>query len=432
MQLRSVTVFGRQITITQNDDGSFSLPPEFDALRGLGTALKPAHEVWWIVRKPLERGLSVAENVMKWGTGALNIDACRVAHAGADDLAAHQAQVESIKARGGSMENSWKNSSDLSGASDVNTAGRWPADVTLSHSLGCRRVGTVEVSANPTWDTPNRDTEPSAFTGSEVSKVRHANGRDGEASADKRYNGQGSTSFAPLPGARRDDTETVEQWECVEGCPVRELAAQSGESASVAPRPSAAGESGGFMGGWGGAESTTNRRADSGSAARYFPQFQHDPELDDITPFAYQAKANRAERDAGLEHFRPRSAAEATDSEDGQARLDSPRTGAGRTGGVRNTHPTIKPIELLRWLIRLVTPPKGVVLDSFAGAASCGCASLIEGRRYIGIELLDTDDEPHVSIALARLHYIEGRTFVPRESLRAATAPRQRSLFELA
>jgi site-specific DNA-methyltransferase (adenine-specific) len=178
-----------------------------------------------------------------------------------------------------------------------------------------------------------------------------------------------------------------------------------------------------------GAQQPESQGADS--AARYFPQFEW-TELDDVTPFLYAAKASRSERDAGLENFRPRSAAELTDSEEGQARLASPRTGAGRTGGARNPHPTIKPwTDLLRWLVRLVTPPRGVVLDQFAGTASCGLACVVEGFRYVGIELLDTDDEPHVSIARARLHYVEGCEFMPRESLRAPTAPKQASLFSI-
>ncbi len=106
--------------------------PTTDAARrwqGWGTALKPAHEPIVVARKPLAG--TVASNVQQWGTGALNIDGCRVAHASAADRASHEATVASIKARGGTMENSWKNSSDLSGANNVHTAGRWPPNVLL-------------------------------------------------------------------------------------------------------------------------------------------------------------------------------------------------------------------------------------------------------------------------------------------------------------
>lgn len=397
---------------------------------GIGTALKPSWEPIILARKPFKGTTEAC--FAEHGTGGLSIDGCRVAHAGAADLAAHEAQVAAIKARGGSMENSWKNSSDLSGASDVNSAGRWPPNAVFTHTPLCRFVGQSSVKANPTWDTPNRDTAPSAFTGSDVSKVRHANGRNGEASADKRYTDNGSTNFAPTPGARRDDTETVEQWECVEGCPVRELAIQSGESDSVAVRPNTKGESGGFMGGWGGAESASNRRADSGSAARYFPQFQHDPELDDVTPFLYAAKAARSERDRGLEYFRARSGGEMTDREDNAPGTVNPRAGAGKLGGARNCHPTVKPVDLLRWLVRLVTPRGGIVVDPFMGSGSCGVACIAEGRRYIGTDINDSDEEPYVSISRARLSHASGVEFVPREALRATDPPKQTALFSVA
>jgi len=397
---------------------------------GYGTALKPSFEIWWLVRKPLERGLTVAENVLKWGTGALNIDACRVAHSGAADLAAHVAQVEAIKARGGSMDNSWKNSSDLSGANDVSVAGRWPPDLVFTHDHRCVRRGTAEVGWAGTWDTPNRATEPSAFTGSEVSKVRHANGRDGEASAEKRYADKGATNFAPLPGARREDTESVDVFDCVDGCPVRELELQSGTRTRGAMHEV-------MCGGLGSSNGTTHgerakipysRESETGTAARYFPQFEW-TELDDISSFHYAPKPARSERDAGLEHFRPRSAGEATDREDDTAALGSPRSGAGRNGGVRNVHPTVKGEQFLGDACRLITPPGGIVITPFAGSGSEGRAAILCGFRFIGIELNDSDEDPSVSTARARILHVEGRSYVPRESLRAKDPPRQTSMF---
>jgi hypothetical protein len=368
---------------------------------GLGTALKPSHEVWWLVRKPLEKGLTVAQNLEKWGTGALNIDACRVAHSGAADLAAHQAQVEAIKSRGGSMENSWKNSSDLSGANDVNAAGRWPTNLLFSHSDGCRHVGTRSVKANPTWDTPNRETE-SSFTGDAVSQVRHGDG----------------------------ESEEVPVWLCCDGCPVRVLDGQSGEHQNgTRSAPNFRANRGGFSGPMPALASSV-AYGDYGAASRYFPQFQRS-ELDDITPFLYAAKPSRSERDAGLDHFRHRSGAEVTGSKEGQARLNSPRSGAGRNEGARNVHPTVKSIDLMRWLVRLVTPLRGVVLDPFTGSGGTGVAAILEGRSFLGCELNDTDEEPFVSIARARLTHVSGGLLVPRESLRDAEPPKQTNLFEV-
>ena len=88
-----------------------------------------------VLRKPCSES-TVAANVLKFGTGALNIDGCRVATSPAD-FAKLAAGVEAIRARGGVMENSWKNSSDLSGANPANALGRWPANVILTHAPGC-------------------------------------------------------------------------------------------------------------------------------------------------------------------------------------------------------------------------------------------------------------------------------------------------------
>lgn len=64
-----------------------------------------------------------------------------------------------------------------------------------------------------------------------------------------------------------------------------------------------------------------------------------------------------------------------------------------------NIHPTVKPIEVMRWLVRLITPPGGVVLDPFAGSCSTGIAAVLEGRQFVGIER----EGRYVDIACARL-----------------------------
>lgn len=68
----------------------------------------------------------------------------------------------------------------------------------------------------------------------------------------------------------------------------------------------------------------------------------------------------------------------------GQASLKAKSSRAERGQG--NTHPTVKPVALMEWLVRLVTPPGGVVLDPFAGSGTTGIAALREGFDFIGIE----------------------------------------------
>jgi site-specific DNA-methyltransferase (adenine-specific) len=68
--------------------------------------------------------------------------------------------------------------------------------------------------------------------------------------------------------------------------------------------------------------------------------------------------------------------------------------------GEGNTHPTVKPTDLMRYLCRLVTPPGGVVLDPFMGSGSTGKAAVLEGFRFIGCEM----NEDYIKIARARIH----------------------------
>lgn len=75
------------------------------------------------------------------------------------------------------------------------------------------------------------------------------------------------------------------------------------------------------------------------------------------------------------------------DREEGSAGIDNPRAGAGRTGGARNFHPTVKPIQIMRYLVKLVTPTGGTVLDPFAGSGSTGVACGLEGYSFVGCEL---------------------------------------------
>ena len=100
----------------------------------------------------------------------------------------------------------------------------------------------------------------------------------------------------------------------------------------------------------------------------------------------YCPKVNRRERDAGCEHLRGK-------------RLDLfPRAGKARHPA-RNSHPCVKPLDLMRWLVRLACPPGGVVLDPTCGSGSTGAATLLEERRFVGIEL----NPEYVEIAAARI-----------------------------
>jgi hypothetical protein len=108
--------------------------------------------------------------------------------------------------------------------------------------------------------------------------------------------------------------------------------------------------------------------------------------------FFYCPKPGNKERDLGLADLPARSGGQVTGRVDGSAGLDNPRAGAGRNGNRKNIHPSVKAIALMRYMVRLICPPNGLVLDPFTGSGSTGCAAALEGRRFLGAEL-NVDDE---------------------------------------
>ncbi len=131
-------------------------------------------------------------------------------------------------------------------------------------------------------------------------------------------------------------------------------------------------------------------RGENGGASRFF----------------YCAKASRTERDAGLDGFAAASGGEATHREDGSPGTRSPRAGAGRNGGSRNVHPTVKPLALAAYLARLILPPVegSRLLVPFCGSGSEMIGGLRAGWSHVeGIDSWDVA----VKIARARLAHHE-------------------------
>lgn len=238
---------------------------------GWGTAMKPAIEDWWLCRKPLDG--TVAQNVLKHGTGALNVDGCRIGDEPRLNLSASRNEIYG-QFKGPETEGR-------------TALGRWPANVT--HDGSDEVVGLFPETESGSWN--------GQLTGATQTRGVEIYGKKGS----REYYYEGN----------------------------------------------------------------------SGSAARFF----------------YCAKPDKQDREAGLQDLPLRSAGDVTDRTDGSDGLNSPRAGAGRTSGARNVHPTIKSTELMRWLCRLITPPCGLVLDPFCGSGSTGKAAMIEGFRFIGIEL---------------------------------------------
>jgi DNA modification methylase len=339
-------------------DVPVTAPATEDAVRwdGWGTALKPAWEPIVLARKPLEG--SVASNVLTYGTGGINIDDCRIGSPAGEGL------------------------------------GRWPANVLLTHSEGCQRVGeSVERVGG----------------GAKMSKTGQANVEFGGGYE----RGDGWTG-----------SEVVsELWECSNGCPVRLLDDQSGDRPSAKSPSSAVGAESIFRPGQGGYQKQGPIYADSGGASRYFhssePDESGDWECDEDCPVRLlddqsgvtTSGAMRNDVDAypgesATSLPRGRSGPGNQRADSGGAsrffysgKVTKTERHAGMPDGVINDHPTVKPSELMAYLIRLVCPPGGLVLDPFCGSGSTGLGAAKEGAAFVGLDLTPE----YVEIARHRL-----------------------------
>jgi hypothetical protein len=113
----------------------------------------------------------------------------------------------------------------------------------------------------------------------------------------------------------------------------------------------------------------------------------------------YCPKPARAEKELGCDELQGKSREEVTGRKVGSAGQQHARSGLTRQGEMGNHHPTVKPVRLMRWLLRMVTPPGGVVLEPFAGSGTTLVASELEGLETIGIER----EPEYVDICRARV-----------------------------
>src|SRR5580658_7773984 len=150
MQTFTVEIDGIKLEIVRDDDGKFIIP---DGWRGIGSALKPANEPICMARKPLEQGLSIAANVLKWGAGALNIDGCRV-EAGDADLNGGRHRGNTQGHDGNSYGTGINKKSAQPYAQPI---GRWPANVVTDGSDEV--VAMFPTTTSPRIGNPNERTK---------------------------------------------------------------------------------------------------------------------------------------------------------------------------------------------------------------------------------------------------------------------------------
>jgi len=333
---------------------------------GWGTALKPAVEPIVLARKPIEKGLSIAENVLKWGVGAINIDECRV---GKDLIKGQKAGQGFNNVKGFGVNTKLGNEEAREHTSeDVN--GRFPANIILTHHVECEFKGLKKVKGQ--IDKPTNRTKFEGTWNDKNTGLRKYTNLSKEGYGDE--NGE----------------ETIEDWNCHENCPIRIMDEQSGESKSSGGR---IGNKNGAYSAIGATGFTTNHEkgdggfGDKGGASRFF----------------YTAKASKSERNFGLEGFEEKQMAWSN-----QAKAELKRGNIEFADDVKmhnkvqtrlNIHPTVKPVKLMQYLARLITPPNGKVLDPFNGSGTTGIACSLENFEYIGIEL----SEDYCKISQARI-----------------------------
>lgn len=267
--------------------------PKGSVVDGWGPALKPGHEPICMARKPFKG--SIANCRAAWGTGALNIDGCRIPFA--DEADEREAKDKNQHGAFGS------------GAMTNVVYGRFDKD-------------------RDNYDAPGRF----------PANVLH----DGS-------------------------------WEVLAGFPETDARGGGEKTRSAAPGVVGFGAAGGQQ---------KIVRNDSGNAARFF----------------YCAKASKRDRDEGCDNLPPMPAGMASENS-GQhiTRRDEGYEVAQRANG----HPTVKPVALMQWLVRLVTPPRGIVFDPFTGSGSTGKAAMLEGFRFVGAEMTPE----YVPIAQARIEW---------------------------
>jgi site-specific DNA-methyltransferase (adenine-specific) len=334
---------------------------------GWGSALKPANEPIVLARKPLEKGLSIAENILKWGVGGINIDASRIGLTNKD-----------IKDNGRIINRNIRESEDGWGMQDnkadrvevLSNQGRFPANIILTHHEDCVCKGTKKVK-------PSNGSGKASEKGGGFSK-----GMFGDGTSDNI--GGGFTDA--------DGNETIEDWDCHEDCPIGILDEQSGVLKSGAMDSIAKG------GKYNVYSKMTERRvtnsASVGGASRFF----------------YVAKASKAERNKGLDGFEEkRSSAYGYEiglGDKGEGMFKD------RNPIKQNFHPTVKPIKLMQYLVKMITPPNGIVLDPFCGSGTTGVACKIEGFQFVGLE----QDPEYAKIAEARITNYEPEVSITKKS----------------
>ena len=421
--------------------------PEAAKWEGWGTALKPAYEDWWLARKPLIG--TVAANVLEYGTGAINIDGCRIGVSVEDATAMERANTPGsgrMKTGGGLGGSNTFSRSNPTGELDT-TKGRWPANVILTDPIFDGNtegvVGGGETSSG--WS----DGFEGDYTAEVSGKYAHNQIRPGtvygdsgtysrffmlpqsgtmcawcgassaELSSSQSSGPDGSAqnpapteaSVEPITTTASPITSATEQISWHGESASMSKTRRSPESRPIAPSPSSPARSAVQNETSLGTTTTTPGRwmcASCDEDAMRFAMAEQES-VERNYPWAFLIpKAARAEREPPFAwQYEKTAFIQGTGGQAALARGEEEyQDASSASNGFNvlkhrvNIHATVKPLELMRHLVRLVTPPGGICLDPFAGSGTTLLAAQQEGFDWIGIE----KEEEYVAIAEARLN----------------------------
>jgi len=320
-----------------NTTGDFTYTKGNSDWEGWGTALKPAVEHWILCRKPISER-TIVENCLKWGVGALAIDNCRIATT--EDLAKNYKSVRKSDDEMGERVGKFGFRQGKDSQCDAPSAsGRWPANLTL------------ECICDEVIIAPTETKEPEEVSGG---------------------------IFSPSTGKPAGRTyKGGEQIHTNPECPCYMLDQQSGV------RPGWSGQKHNAFNPYGGHALNKSKTERSGDFAGF-------KDTGGASRFFFTAKPSRKERDKGCEKIEAKAVAWSNQAKAELARgnldFSDDERKHNKVEMLRNNHPTVKSIALMRYLITMITKEGQIVLDPFAGSFTTGVACVQLNRKFIGIE----------------------------------------------
>ena len=313
---------------------------------GWGTALKPAHEPIVMARKPLSEK-SIAENVLKWGTGGINIDDCRIGSE-VRTTPIHSDDVKDDTTMFGLHKT-------IQHHREETTQGRFPANL------------IIECICDDSY------TKPAPKSGHWSKTTTTGFGEFGNGSST--YEGVGEKESGNMVIHTNPE------------CPCYMLDQQSGVSKSSKVKSPLLDITGGSYNNAKGNTDTITERGhnDKGGASRFF----------------YSPKVSKKERDMNMNSDYKEQTSIGSTYSGNQTTSKLGGNPDKPTEPKKNNHPTVKPIALMKYLIKLVSPPNAVILEPFLGSGSTGIAAKELGfvSTFIGIE----KEQEYMDIAKQRI-----------------------------